>query len=165
MEYELSPEKIAENNFTKKPKEPCTGLLIAEKVGNDASYLFEIMINVMLEGMEILSGGLDKAKFEEFNEEFILFLNPWFQSLGIELKVTTFDKSEKELWDNYYCKIIINNSEWNNFFVLKKIQKNFHFLINPKYYNGTNEMELKNHTSIFMVNNKVYQIYFDIHKS
>jgi hypothetical protein len=163
MNDDLSPENIARDIFLKAPGNPCSGLLLSEKVSNDPSYLFEIIINIIMEGMDLLIGGLDSANFDNFSEDHILVMNPWMHSLGITIKTEHFNLEDKHFYSDYYCKVIVKNSEWNAWFDSRGISKNFHFLLNAIYANGSNKINLSDHYAIFILNDSVFKITFDIY--
>jgi hypothetical protein len=152
-----TPYEIAQDIFTKEPLKPFSKSIELSNTNEDVSYLFEIILNIMMEGMEILTGGLDKTDFTNFNKELILIMNPWLASLGLKVNV----QLETETID-YYCKIIINNDDWKHFFNLKKISNTFHFLLSPKYASGTTFTKLNEHHAIFKINKSIYRINFDI---
>ena len=93
---DCSPEMIAHQLFTKEPKDPCSHQIIAYDSGSDLTYIFEILITILLEGLNILTGGLTDADLSGFNQEHIIGLNPWFNSLGFKIIVTTKNEKDKD---------------------------------------------------------------------
>tara|TARA_Y100000780_G_C13684303_1_gene417171 strand:- start:1157 stop:1630 length:474 start_codon:yes stop_codon:yes gene_type:complete len=152
-----TPYEIAHNIFTQDPQEINSKIIELDDKNQDVSYLFEIFLNILLEGIDILSNGLDKAQLNNFDETFILNLNPWLKSLGICVNVDLIDS----IPDNYYCKIIIKNNSWKPFFNLKNITNNYHFLLSSKYKN-LNFNFIHSYKALFINNNQNYLIYFSI---
>ena len=82
---DFSPEMIAYELFTKDAKAPCSHQILAYQDGGDLTYLFEILITVLLEGLNIFTGGLKDTDLNDFTKTHITSLNPWFQSIGLLL--------------------------------------------------------------------------------
>lgn len=162
---EFTPESIADKLFSKEPGDPCSYMILAYEPGQtntDASYYFEILITILLEGLDIFSGGLSSANLNNFTDEHITILDPWFRSIGFSLVVQVCDKKDTHLYNNYYCKIRIRTPLYETLFAMKKVDKNYHFLLN-----GSNleENKLKKYVEdLFGVfindDNKVYKISF-----
>lgn len=157
-----SPEKVAQIIFAGEPMKPNSHMILAYHDTNDSSYLFEIMITIFMEGMDILSGGLDKVDLTNFNQDYILGLSPWFNSLGFKIHVFVFDKQDIDKYEDYYCKIILNNNDYGKFFEMKNIHKSYHFLCNQKYINGCKNKDVSELYGLF-VNGKIgYKVNFTI---
>lgn len=161
---DYSPEKIAETLFTNNPKPPFSYQIIAEGETADFPYIFEILSIILMEGLEILTGDLSKAKLDEFSKDHLTCLLPWFKSLGFVLKVQDYTDEEKDQYSQYYCRIRIKNKEDAILFQIKPTEKNYHFFINGTSYEENEKKEnLKDIYSILVLNNVVYKISFNFH--
>lgn len=161
---DFTPESVAQTIFTKDPLPACSCQIISEQNMDDVTYIFEILIIILMEGLEILSGDLTKANLNELTEEHIKILNPWFNSLGFNIKVACYDISEKELYNKQYCKIIIKDKLQEMFFEMKNITKNYHFTLNGDYLEqNKKKTNLKDLHTIFIINNKVFRTYFEFY--
>lgn len=162
---DLSPEKIAEIIFNQQPTPPNSRqLIIYQEKEVDLIYLFEILITILMEGFEIFTNGFQSIDLRKFTIEHILSLNPWFHSIGFSISSNEYDKNDKNLYKDYYCKIIIRTQLYNSFFIMKNINKKYHFLINGPYLEiNKKKKKLKELYAIFLndVLNKVFIIYFD----
>ncbi|CAH6421743.1 Hypothetical protein KVN_LOCUS429 [uncultured virus] len=159
---DFSPEKVAQSVFNFQPTNPCAYQIITTQDGQDITYVFEILITILMEGLDILTNGLNNANLSNFNEEHISIMDPWFNSLGFNIFVTKFDEKDKELFKDYYCKIVIRTSYEETFFVMKQINKNYHFILNGNFQQ--NKKNLKELKCIFFINKNVYLINFDFYK-
>lgn len=160
-----TPEQIAYQIFTKEPADPCSITIIGDQV-NDITYIFEILLTIFMEGFDILTGGLNQADLSHFTKEHIEGLNPWFNSLGFQIRGAEFEeKSEKELYKDYYCKIMIKTKLHETFFIMKNVKKNYHFLLNGPYLekNKTSQ-QLKNLKGVFIHGDKAFSVSFDIYQ-
>jgi hypothetical protein len=163
----LSPEDIAQILFKEDPKPPCSCQIIAqdETAGQDLSVTFEIILTVFMEGLMILYNNLDGIDMANFTEDHLTALNPWLQSVGFTLSVNTFDKQDElytDDWNDYYNKIIIKNSSYKQFFIIKEFTKSYCFMLNQKYYhNPIDKNMITDIYAVFMNTNKVYKIKFD----
>lgn len=160
---DFSPEMIAQAIFTKDPKNPCSHQILALQEGTDLTYIFEILVTILLEGLNILTGDLKEADLSNFSVSFISSLNPWFNSLGFNINVRIENETEKELYQEYYCRTVINNELNETLFIIKNIQdKSYHFLLNGQYLDQNKaKTNLKDIFGIFNVNDDVYCITFD----
>ncbi len=158
-----SPEMIAHSIFTKNPKDPCTYQILAYQDGSDITYIFEILITILLEGLNILTYSLKDVDLSEFSSEHILILNPWFKSLGFNIRVTEFPQNEKDLYEEYYCKIVVNNKVNENLFIARGIEdKSYHFFLNGTFLNANKQKtNLKDIFGVFLADDTAYCISFD----
>lgn len=123
------------------------------------SYIFEMLINLYLEGVmhtiklfkmrytEISESEMEKFLEDIENEKYevldyknmsanhLEFFNKWFTKLGFVIRVEQYNiKEYKELHNDHFCKIILKNDpEYTGFFIYKNINKPFHFLVNPLF--------------------------------
>lgn len=158
----LTPEEIAQILFTQEPKNSFSHQIIAEKEIADVACIFEILMIILMEGLEIITGDLSKAKLENLTCNHLLALNPWFNSLGFEIKnVESFIvKTDESLYNNYYCKTIPRDTLHASFFQMKNINKNYHFFLNgPELIKP--KTDLKDLHSIFVNQDTIFKIVFD----
>lgn len=148
-DLEFTPEEIAEYLFTNQPGSPCSNQIIASLLLNldhDIDYqdnsldqeiqttdLFEILINILLKGLDILSGGLDSYDMKNINPDMILNTNPWFNSLGFNVRVKVHEKINRDEYNDYYCRVIIRDELHKNYFEICKIDSNYHFFLNGSF--------------------------------
>lgn len=167
---DVTPEQIAEALFSEDPKDPNSFQILARPDTNNAedmTYIFEILVTIMLEGLEYLSGGdLNNFEIDDFNEDYIETLGPWFNSICFNVKVEVFDQSKMYKCKKYYCKTIIKNEQTEHIFKQNNIDKNYHFLLNGKYeeYNK-NLIELKDLYTVFINKDKIYKISFNFYSN
>lgn len=159
-----TPEEIAHTLFIKDPEIPNSQRIISDDSENyDIINVFEILLQILFEGFNILTNGFDDTDINNITYEHILSLNPWMNSLGFNLNVETFDKNQTYLYNKYYCRALIKtmNDNIKNEFNKRNIQKNYHFFIN-KYYcdNNIDDRELDELYAIIETNNCVFKIYF-----
>lgn|SRR3972149_1763787 len=161
---DYSPEGIAKAIFSNGPRPPFSYQIIAEQEEADFLYIFEILIIILLEGLEILSGDLSKANFDNFTKEHLTILAPWFKSLGFDLSIRLCDEKDKESYKQYYCKILLNDTMNQMLFKLENIDKNYHFLINGNTLEeNENKTNLKDLYAILSLNGVTYCINFGFH--
>lgn len=159
-----TPEEIAEKLFTNEPKKPFTYQIVAEGENADFPYIFEILITILMEGLEILTGDLSVSNLDNFSKDHLICLLPWFKSLGFVLKVDEYTEEEKTDYDSYYCRIIIRYKDNIPLFQIKPTNKNYHFFINANSYEeNNNKQNLKELYAILNLNQTVYKISFDFH--
>jgi len=162
---DFSPEMIAQSIFTKDPKDPCTHQILAYQDGADLTYVFEILITILLEGLDILTGGLKEADLSSFTSTHVTALNPWFQSLGFDISVDVKDINDKDSYKDYYCRTVINNKLNETLFIMKNIpHKTYHFFLNGQYLDQNKaKTNLKDIYGVFRTDNHAYLISFDFH--
>lgn len=110
---EFTPETLAENIFSKPPKEPNSCQLLLDDTRND--YIFELLLKVLLGGINVLYG--KTAKMEDVTENIIITLKEYFASLGFLLKIRVTEKGldQHKIFftdvsnESYYCQIKLNN--------------------------------------------------------
>lgn len=163
MEGEFSPEMIAKAIFTQKPEEPCKHGILAYQEGGDQTYIFEILLIILLEGLDILTGGLKDTDMTDFSKTHITSLKPWFQSLCFDINVETFPVEDIESYKDYYCKMYINNGNSENIVKIfeKMPDKNYHFFINgPTMDMNRQKHYLKDVYGVFIQGETAYCISF-----
>jgi len=160
---EVEPKSIAEYIFSQPPKEPCSiGFLSDPDEGSNATLVFEILLTIFMEGLEIKSGGLKNYDMNNFSAGTIESLSPWFISFGFMIYVSEYDRTDKQLYCGYYNRIILNNEINSIIFEMRGIKKNYHFFTNgDALEENRGKSNLKDISAIFEHNNKVYVISFD----
>jgi len=159
----LTPKEIAETIFIDGMKDPCSFQFLPH--GGDSTHTFQILLHILMEGFDKLVG-LEDLDMECIKCEEIIKLRPGFLSMGFDLKVHEYDESDesdKELWNDYYCKIFINTGNYKLWFTINKhIKTQFHFITNGKYRDEDLLKENLNEIySIIKANNKIISITFD----
>lgn len=163
MDEKVTVQEIAQALFSKEPKEPCSCMILAYEDGDDILYVFEVLVTLLMEALDLYFGGLNNADLNEFSLDHLLELSPWFESVGFKLFADEYGKEDVENYNDYYCKIKVRTKLHDTFFVMKNIDKNYHFLLNG------DKLELNNQKTtvadVYAVfvndNNKVYKIRFD----
>ena len=74
-----SPEDIARKIFTTEYKNPKSHQLFVENSNFVATYIFEILLTILMEGFEILTDDFQNINFDEFTLDHIMNLNPWIK--------------------------------------------------------------------------------------
>ena len=127
-------------------------------------FTLRFCLTILLEGLNIVTFGLDNADLKNFNKEYLLNLNPWFRSIGYEMKVDVFDRNDKESYEKYYCKTMINNKLYRGFFEMKGIKKPYHFLLNGNFIEENKQKKQLNELfTVFLNEDRVYSISFDFY--
>lgn len=156
---QMEPVEIALTLFSEDPKEPFSCQLYAYDNEPDALYLFEIVLTIMMEGVDIITD-LNTVDIKQFNENHILALNSWFRSVGFDVHITELN----EPINNHYCRIILRKDckpEYVNYFNNTK----YHFLINTREYHiNKQKKNVDELTALFEVNSKKYKIWFTVAK-
>ena len=162
--HNYTPEEIAEILFSDDPKDPCTFQILGEQTHDNLTYNFEILITILLEGLDSMTGGLDKINLDLFSSDHIDILNPWFQSMGFTVKINDYEMRELELVQKYYCRIGLNYGNDKEIFEKKKIDKNYHFFLNASAMDDNlKKTALKDLYAIFICKNNIYKIAFDMY--
>lgn len=157
-----TPEQIAEALFTHEPKEPWSCQMLANPGEASVTHLFEILLIILVKGIEVLSGDLNKADLSNLTSEHITNLNPWIKSLGFTVKVESLDKEDTELYEEYYCRILIKDKVNAFLFEQRGFPNNYHFLLNGTYLEeNENKKNLAELFAVFNSNKDVFKISFD----
>lgn len=177
MEYEsdtqniksLCPEDIADIIFSDLPKKENTYNLNLSNNCNEndpSTFIFEIIISILLEGMCILNEDIETYDLKKLKIDDIMSISPYIRSLGFDIKVTDYDnKNEyfKTYIDDFYCKIILKcDKQYSTYFIMKDINKEYTFFFNPKYGKNYPEgRQLKDIYAILVIDDMTYKISFD----
>ena len=163
--HNYTPEEIAEILFNDDPKDPCTFQILGEQTTDNITYIFEILITILLEGLDSMTGGLDKIDLDLFSSDHIDTLNPWFHSMGFTIKINDYEMRELELVKKYYCRVGLNYGNDKKIFEQKNINKNYHFFLNANAIDeNSKKTMLKDIYAIFICGNNIYKISFDMYK-
>lgn len=152
------PREIAIQLFSEDPKPPFSCQLLAYADPNDAPFLFEIMLTILLEGVDIMVDGLTTTDLTKFTENHVLTLNPWLNSIGFQVNI---ENSGKQILD-HYCKIILRNSPAaGEYFKNVHEDTSYHFVINYRAYEKNKvKTKIDELYALFHVNGKLYKIWF-----
>lgn len=132
---ELDPKAIAQKIFTEEPKSRCHYGFFSEDA-NDVSMIFEILLSIMMEGFSILTNSFDGyLDGKTITPNDLLSVSPWFESIGFRLDVSI----DNGLYDDVYCKIILNDNIYRGLFMFKQIESNYHFILNGDKLNDNRE--------------------------
>lgn len=161
--FELNPIEIAETLFENDPKPECSICLISENEGTDTSMIFEILLSILLEGLDRTYQGLNNIDFNILTEDHIEALNPWFRSLGYNIRATIHDKEDIVFYDKYYCRIIIRTPIDEGYFFMKGLDTNYHFVLNGNHYEEVKKCPiLKDYYCIYQFGDKFLSVSFDV---
>ena len=149
---EFSPERLAHTIFSTDPKPPCSNQIIALQDGADLTYIFQILVTVFMEGFEMFTEGFENMDLTKFTTDHITSFDPWFRSLGFKIVTDTTDITNKEYYQDYYCKIIIKTQLYENLFIMKGIEhKKYHFLLNgPHMEQNKKKDKIKDLKAVFI---------------
>lgn len=160
---ELTPEQIAERLFTQEPKNKVSYMpYMTDEESDPLEYIFEILITICLEGLEIRNGGnLSQVNLDLVSAQVIESLNPWFRSMKIKIKCDEFEYNEenKSKYGNNYCNIYIRDRLYEEWFKIRKINGNYRFTLNGNYLPQDN---LRDIYAKYIYKNKIFIISFDI---
>jgi hypothetical protein len=129
---DFSPEAIAEYLFTQNPQPPNSCKIITTQRDVDITFIFEILMTIFWEGIDILVDGLDTIKLEDITKEVIVGLNPWINSIGFNMYVKIVDYSDQKSYEEYYCKILTKHMH-STWFSVKGIETNYTFNLNGNF--------------------------------
>lgn len=158
-----TPKQIAKNIFSKAAEEPLSKQLFISEEGSDLSYIFEIMLTILVEGLDIFTKGLNVYDLSSFSEENITMLNPWMNSMGFKVKAQCVEEEYTEEYSKYYCRVILNKDEYKELFVINEVENvTYHFLLNGTFLDeNKKQQDLDKLFAIFINNEKVYKISFN----
>lgn len=163
--FEKYPYEIANLIFNDQPAEPKKFQLYCEMEDGDRTTkidIFEIFMTIMMEGL-FIKNNVTCETLKMFNEETILSLQPYLNSLGYQVDVDVINKDDVELYSKFYCRIIMKcDPSWETYFDMhKELMKNYGFIFgaNSPKIKGEN-CNLDNLFAIFSHKNLVYKISF-----
>jgi hypothetical protein len=157
-----TPNEIANIIFKEPPKEKkFYSFMPADDDDNEhfnTSYIFEILVQILFEGFNILTNNLSNVDIDKLTESDIKSLNKWFNSIGFDIFV---EEHLENIFTDYYCISIINNNLYDYFFKEKNIDAKFHFLLNNNYVTYNNTHSLSAIYTIISGKHKIFKIYFN----
>lgn len=127
---ETQIEDIAKYIFTLEPKNPNSIQLLSDEVDNE--YIFEMLLNLLLEGLYILYG--NTFNISDLNENILMKLNTYFHSIGFSIQAFS-DKKE-----DCFCHVIKTDFEKPFIFVLNFNNKTYNNL--SDYYVDLGDTQL-----------------------
>lgn len=166
---EKLPVDIANIIFSQEPQQSKTYQLFCSENNNDGNGssvidIFEIFLTIMIEGINVRCGGsISKEAFMACDENTILSLQPWLNSLGYRVNVSTIPKENKPDYETFYCQIALSaDPVWKLYFEMKQFLTNYQFILGDKspFYLNQNCF-LQNLYAVLIKNNVVYKISFD----
>lgn len=127
----ISPEELAEIIFNAEPKPVQSIGLFTDQSNSNLQDLFEMLVTVLMEGLETIVGDLSTADLSKLTTEHLEALNPWIQSLGFTLHSEQYNfQTDQEQYKDYYCKTLVKDELYANYFNFKNLEKNYHFQLN-----------------------------------
>lgn len=160
------PCDVAKIVFSNAPEAPKSCQLYCESDTNEKLTpvdIFEIFLTILVEGMFIKFNPITKDTLKSFDENVILKLSPWLQSLGFDTTVDVLQKENVSDYDKHYCKIILRSDpSWEQYFEThENIVKDYHFIFGgDSPYIHNQKCGLDNMFAIIILNKKVYKIAF-----
>lgn len=127
---EGTPEQIALKLFSNDVKPPNTIHLFIKDINNKIE-IFEILLTILFDGLNIMLDGLYNINHNDINNEHLEIINPWFESIGFKIIAEISNVAPP----NYYCRILLNNNDNKGYFFMKNIDKPYTFIINGKFNN------------------------------
>ena len=167
---DMTPENIAEILFSEMPNNlPPTQLLIniPENDDNDSTYTHEILLTILMEGIMKFNNNLHDTQLNDVQLIHIEALNPWFNNIKINLRVSELNNEDDEKYKYYYSKIILKKMpEYEMLFKIKQIDKHYTFFLNPLYIREPYPfVNLNEVYSVIFLNNKIFKIQFELKKN
>lgn len=158
----ISPEELAQIIFNAEPKPIQSIGLLTEQSNSNLQDLFEMLITILLEGLETVAGNLSTADLSKLTTEHLESLNPWIQSLGFNLHVAQYNfQTDLEHYKDYYCKILVRDKLYANYFNFKNIEKNYHFQLNGVVLEKVGELSnIEEFHTALILDNTVFKIWF-----
>jgi hypothetical protein len=179
---EIDIDELIFDLYTKKPEKNIAYNIVPSNIDleniNNKELIkstFEILLNIYMEGItriSMLNKILNNVEIDNFNYddinvyninlESLNYLNPWFNSLGFKLDIKEFEEKQFNI-KNHYCRIILkSNPHDHTYFIYKKIDLPYHFLINGSsgiireksdafLSNGDNKKEITKITEMYAI--------------
>ena len=162
-----SPKELVEYLFSNDPLPPNTIQLSSDDNDGeeeDACYVFQLLSNILMESIGYLTNDFTNLNLNDFNSSFINNLNPYFKSMGFTINVKEYDKND-ETYKDYYSRVILKNSDYETFFIMKNINKPFHFLLNGNgsHFNDNKSRPLHELALTFYRDNIVFYITYNVY--
>lgn len=159
----LEPLMIATKLFSKEPSKASSYCIIADDENADAAFIFEIILTIFMEGVMILYDNLTGIDLKNFTAEHLTALNPWLNSICFNLTIDTCERKDKDLYLDYYCKVILKcDPEWSNWFEHKNLNNSYYFLLNHIYQQGCNKKNVNELYAVFINDTTVFKLQFSL---
>lgn len=152
-----SPAELAQKIFSELPKDPGSLCILpySQSFDNDlASFNFEILLTVYLEGlmniMDVIKKNnqenanqneelLERRIYSNINIDDLMFPDPWFKSFGYTINVTEYSKDMYRQFNNKikpfsYCRILLSFDLKDKLhFLMKGITTKYTFVLCANY--------------------------------
>lgn len=149
---------LAEN----KVQPPCSIQVQLEECENQID-IFEYILTLFMELICIYTNDLKNIDTSLINIELLESFAPYMKSAGIILHLE--ELKDPDDYIKYYCRIALRATE-ENLFILKEINKNYHFIFGPMiatYRMVLDEWELSKFYAIYKLKNQsVIRISFSL---
>lgn len=127
---QLTPEQIAKKIFSKN----YTNLGI-ELVDQDDETVFQIMLTILFHGLDYILGNFYGIEYNDFEEDDFNNLNKFLNKINFGISAIEIKKSELD--GSHYNRVLLRNEKDEGYFILKKNNYNYTFLINSLFYEKT----------------------------
>lgn len=158
------PSDIASIVFSEQPATPKSYQLYCESDTEqpmDTVDIFEIFLTILMEGI-FIKHQVTSDTLNMFDENAIICLRPWLLSLGYDVAVDKCGFDQVDVYDQYYCKIILRDDpSWVQYFEMHdKITKRYHFIFGGNSPHMRREKCTLSNMYAIIVSNNVYKISF-----
>lgn len=153
---------IAKTLFNKSADSPCTKQILFENSGCDTSSVFELLLNIFMEGIMILYDNLNNFDLKDFKEDHVLKLQPWINSIGFKISINKIGIDDLVAYTDYYCKIATRNHEQYKMYFDDDVKK-YVLLLNPIYSKECKIYNLSDFYTLLIINDNVYIIKFNLY--
>lgn len=165
-----TPETFASKLFSEEAADPnsCRVYIDIREDHNDNNNndestkgniidIFQFLLTCLLEGVQIIYGDLQNIDTAYVTSDAILLLNPWFNSIGFTINVTSIRDH------NAYCKVILNNDIHAQWFNIRGIDKGYTFVISGDNLElNKNKVTLDDLTAQFKTPSEILYISFNM---
>ncbi len=157
----LTPETISAVLLSKQEQIPCT-VNIGLNTNTEELDLFQYYLTILLECICCYTDDFRNINVKSIDEKILSSFKPYLHTVGIILNIKQHEKKDTDSYSNYYCRVMLKNIE-EGYFLIKKIPKNYTFIISHAYVNVDESLlKLKDLYAIFHSGDKTYSILFSI---
>jgi len=159
---EVTPEKLVEIIFSKPPQKPFSIGLLPQSLDEDhesISGIFEVLVdiytNAVIDGKRLYEILMTNKSIKKTTEDKIDVYNilkehleipeKWFRSFGYTIEVSEYTTEEfdqlhsRKLIPHLYYKLLLrDNPNDSNYFVMKNINRPYHYVKNIDYIEAVN---------------------------
>lgn len=121
---EATPKMIANHLFSNEPGPIGSIQLTANEDEMDTGFIYEVLLTVVAEGLMMMADNVEDVTRDNISADHIEVLNQWINVLGFNVEVATEEGNPTD----YYCNVMLRNSENENYFVFQKLKEDYHFL-------------------------------------